>query len=126
MRAIRLPLLALVAGLLAAPAAAAPGPRALAFLSDVVHGREGTVVADFNPQMREALSAARLQAAWAAYELQFGSYVGHGEAEIVPLGTSTVVRIPLRMSREQGEFRITFEAGGEIAGLYFLRTGVPL
>jgi hypothetical protein len=30
------------------------------------------------------------------------------------------------MSREAGEFRLTFEPNGELAGLYFLRTGVPL
>lgn len=126
MRLTRPLLLTLGALMLASPAAAAPGQRALGFLSDVVQGRDDAVVAAFNPRMRAALDAAGLKTAWATYELHFGSYVGHGEPELVALGTSTVVRVPLHMARGQGEFRITFAASGEISGLYFLRTGVPL
>lgn len=106
--------------------AAAPDARALGFLSDIVNSDDAAVVSHFNPTLRATLPAGRLKAAWAAYELQFGSYVGHGEPQTVALGTSTVVRVPLEMSRRRGEFRITFEANGQIAGLYFLRTGVPL
>lgn len=110
---------------LAGGGAATPDARALAFLNDIVHGDDGAVVTHFDPTMRGALSAEGLNAAWGAYQLQFGGYAGHGEPERVSLGRSIVVRIPLEMSHKWGEFRITFEQGGEIAGL-FLRTGVPL
>jgi hypothetical protein len=107
-------------------AAAAPGVTGVGVLNDIVRGNDSSVVARFNPQMRATLSTAGLKAGWAAYQLEFGGYVSHGPPEVVSLGANDVVRIPLRMARRQGEFRVTFEANGEIAGLYFLRTGVPV
>ncbi len=109
------------------PAAAAGGDmQALALLGDVVQGRDGSVIARLNPQMHASLNAAGLSAAWATYRKTFGRYLGHGSPQLVELGPLTIVRVPLRMSRQPGEFRVTFSSDGQIAGLYFLRTGVPI
>jgi hypothetical protein len=115
--------LALVA---ASTASASPGPAALALLSDVVHSRDTAVVARFDPQMRASLSATKLRDDWWLYRLAFGRYLGHGPPTVVKLGSLVVVRVPLRMSTRRGEFRVSFAPDGRIAGLYFLRTGVPL
>jgi hypothetical protein len=105
--------------------AATPRSEALIVLADVVHNRDAAVVARFNPQMRAGLSAAKLRTDWSLYQIAFGRYVSHGTPTVVRVGAVTVIRIPLRMSHRRGEFRLTFN-GGKIAGLYLLRTGVPL
>lgn len=122
------PLGATAAVLLALPPAA-PADRAseaLVLLGDVVHGRDSAVVARFDDRMRASLNEAGLEDAWARYEQLFGRYVDHGEPRSSALGPYTVVRVPLTMSRRDGEFRISFATDGKIAGLYFLRSGVPL
>jgi hypothetical protein len=108
------------------PAPADRASEALVLLDDVVHGRDAAVVARFDERMRAGLNDAGLQAAWARYEQAFGRYVGHGQPQSSTLGPYTVVRVPLTMSGRDGEFRISFAADGRIAGLYFLRSGVPL
>ncbi len=100
--------------------------EALRLLTDLARGNDKAIVATFNPQMRAALPAARLASSWALYQAAFGHYVGHGRPVAVLRGTLTVIRIPLRMSVRPGEFRITFQPDGRVAGLYLLRTGVPL
>jgi hypothetical protein len=100
--------------------------EALALLADVLHRHDGAVAAEFDPQLAERLDAPQLAAGLAAFEAQFGSYRGHGSPTTVVLGSETVVRVPLRMSRQPGEFRLAFDADGRVGGIYFLRTGVPL
>jgi hypothetical protein len=121
-------LAAAAVGLLALPPAAAPDrtSEALVLLSDVVAGRDSAVVDRFDERMRASLSSEGLRAAWATYEQAFGRYVGHGAPQSSTLGAYTVVQVPLTMSVRGGEFRISFAADGSIAGLYFLRRGVPL
>jgi hypothetical protein len=100
--------------------------EALRLLSDLVHGDDRAVVATFNGQMTRMLSASRLAGDWNLYQRVFGRYLGHGRPVAVVRGTLSVIRIPLHMSKRPGEFRITFQPNGRVAGLYLLRTGVPL
>ncbi len=100
--------------------------EALRLLSDLVHGDAQAVVATFNAQMTRMLSASRLAGDWNFYQTVFGRYLGHGRPVAVVRGTLSVIRIPLHMSKRTGEFRITFQQNGRVAGLYLLRTGVPL
>lgn len=123
--------LAAVAASLGLALAAAPASptgaasKALALLADVVGGRDQPVVAEFDPQMHAALAAPALRTAWASYEAVFGRYRSHGQPRLVEVGSETVVRIALTMSRRPGEFRVTFDPQGQVAGLYFLRSGLP-
>jgi GNAT superfamily N-acetyltransferase len=100
--------------------------RTLGYLADVVRGQCAPVAAAYDPLMRSKLTAARTCAGWSAYGQVFGSYVSHGQPTATSWGLFTVVRVPLRMSAGPGEFRVTFDPSGQIAGLYFLRPGVPL
>jgi hypothetical protein len=110
----------------AAQAASGRGAEAVRLLADLVAGRDHAVVATFDTQMTAALSAARLAQSLAVYEAHFGGYVGHGTPTVVAAGGETVVRVPLRMRRMPGEFRLTFDSDGRVSGLYLLRVGVPL
>lgn len=125
--ALGVALLGLVAMSATPPArAVAPSSEGLVLLGDIVAGRDAAVVARFDTRMRATLDAARLDAAWAKYRSLFGGYVSHGQPRETAVGTLTVVRVPLEMTRRPGEFRVTFDAGGLVAGLYFLKTNVPL
>jgi len=103
-------------------AATHPAGAALVALANIVHGREQAVVATFNTQMARQLSSAKLARDWGLYELVFGRYLGHGQPVTVSLPPLTVVRVPLKMARRPGEFRISYQPDGRVAGLYFLRS----
>jgi hypothetical protein len=109
-----------------AEAASNRGAQAVGLLADLIAGRDHAIVATLDAQMAAALTPARLAQALASYEAQFGSYLGHGAPTVVAVDGETVVRIPLRMSRLPGEFRLAFNHDGRVSGLYLLRTGVPL
>ena len=111
---------------LASSAGADPGSTSLNLLNDIVKGRDAAVVARFDPQMRGSLSANGLTSGWAAFQHLFGRYRGHGEPKLTDLVALIVVRVPLHMARQAGEFRIAFQTNGQIAGVYFLKAGVPL
>ena len=76
--------------------------------------------------MEAKLSEEGLAEATSAYESTFGSFVSMGEPEIIKRGDLRVVNVPLEMSEDDGQARITFDAQDRIAGLYLLRTGVPV
>jgi hypothetical protein len=125
--ALGVTLIGFVAAFAAPPAGAVvPSSDGLALLAGVVAGRDDAVVTRFDPRLRATLDAAGLKAAWTKYRNLFGSYVSHGQPRETALGTLTVVRVPLEMKRRPGEFRVTFDAEGRVAGLYFLKTNVPL
>ena len=109
-----------------AEAATNRGAQAVGLLADLIAGRDHAIVATLDTQMATTLTSARLAKGLASYEAQFGSYLGHGAPTVVAVDGETVVRIPLRMSRLPGEFRLAFGHDGRVSGLYLLRTGVPL
>jgi Protein of unknown function (DUF3887) len=112
-----------------APSSAAPGrddQLALQILDAVV--REDFVAATtaFDATMKQQLSPSGLGSAWTTYQLEFGKYQSHGNPQDVLLGELTVVNVPLQMQNMLGEFRVTFHPDATVAGLYFLKTGVPV
>lgn len=109
-------------------AAAQPsyGQPALDTLAEVVRGDFTAVSARFAPQLRSQASPEVLAKSWKAYEGAFGGYVSHGEPRQTETASGTVVNVPLRMADRPGEFRVTFDDGGRLIGLYFLRVGVPV
>jgi Protein of unknown function (DUF3887) len=101
--------------------------QALQILDSVVKQDFKSATTHFDSTMQEKLSPQALGSAWDQYQAQFGKYESHGNPEDVPRGELTVVNIPLKMATEPGEFRATFHDGdGTVAGLFFLRTGVPV
>ena len=106
--------------------AATPDEVALATFDSIVQGDDTAVTARFDPTMQSALSAPALGQAWTTYQQTLGSYQSHGDPQDVQRGDLTVVNVPLQMAREPGQFRLTVHPDGTIAGLYFLRQGVPV
>lgn len=106
--------------------AATPDEIALATFDNIVQGDDAAVTARFDPTMQSALSAAALGQAWTTYQQTLGSYQSHGDPQDLQRGDLTVVNVPLQMAREPGQFRLTVHPDGTIAGLYFLRQGVPV
>ncbi|MFB6614617.1 DUF3887 domain-containing protein [Streptomyces sp. NPDC056367] len=94
-------------------------------LGSVVDGDFTAATARFDPTVRKLLPAEALALAWQAYEKEMGRYRSHGAPEDTELGEFTVVDVPLRMERGTGEFRVTFHEDASIAGLFFLKAGVP-
>jgi hypothetical protein len=100
---------------------------ALHILDYVTKGDFDSAAAIFDEKMQESLTPQALSSAWDQYQQQFGAYQSHGDPQDVPRGDLTVVNVPLAMATMPGEFRVTFHNDdGTVAGLYFLKTGVPV
>lgn len=81
---------------------------------------------DFDANMRSQLTSDLLERSWEAYLKLFGEFRSQGEAEVVSSGTYKVVNIALDMADRDGQARVTFDEVERIAGLFFLKTGVPV
>ena len=100
--------------------------RAKVIVSNIFAGKYAPVRQYFDPTMEAELSEDGLAEATSAYESTFGSFVSMGEPEIVNRAALRVVNVPLEMSEGEGQARITFDARDRIAGLYLLKSGVPV
>lgn len=109
-----------------ASAADSPDQLALATLDQIVQGNNAAATAHFDPTMADMLSAPALGQSWITYQELLGTYQSHGEPEDIRRGELTVVNVPLQMERAPGQFRLTVHPDGTIAGLYFLKEGVPV
>ena len=109
-----------------ATAADAPDQVALTTIDDIAAGNYAAVTARFDPELQKRLSPKALQQVWDGYQRTFGAYQSHGGPEDTPRGDLTVVNVPLQMDRMPGQFRVKIHPDGTIAGVYFLREGVPV
>jgi hypothetical protein len=110
----------------AAATISADDQLAIQALDALVRGDFASVTAHFDITMSQTLTPEALASAWDTYQHAFGTYQSHGDPHDVPLGALTVVNVPLQMQAMPGEFRITFHPDSTVAGLYFLKTGVPI
>ncbi|MFJ6717993.1 DUF3887 domain-containing protein [Streptomyces sp. NPDC091259] len=99
---------------------------AVATLDDVTRGDFAAVSARFDEALRGQASAEFLAKSWNDYEKAFGPFESHGDPKQVASGNGNVVDVPLHMAKRPGDFRVTFNTHGQIVGLFFLRTGVPV
>ncbi|MBV9291473.1 MAG: hypothetical protein JO222_03400 [Frankiales bacterium] len=99
---------------------------ALADFAAIRAGHCAEVVTKFDIGMRARLGADAVCHGWQQFVAAFGSYLSHEAPRVTDFRGDTVVRVGLHMAKRPGEFRITFDSTGRIAGLYFLRPGVPL
>jgi hypothetical protein len=99
---------------------------AVADLTAIQQDHCAQVETRLNDTMKTKLTAAEMCGGYQDFVAQFGSFVSHGAPTATAAVGDTVIRVSLRMSRRPGEFRITYDSQGKIAGLYFLRSGVPL
>lgn len=110
----------------AATAADAPDQVAMTTIDDIAAGNYAAVTARFDPELQKRLSPKALQQVWDGYQRTFGAYQSHGGPEDTLRGDLTVVNVPLQMDRMPGQFRVKIHPDGTIAGVYFLREGVPV
>lgn len=82
--------------------------------------------AHFDILMQQKLTPQQMASAWATYQQALGTYQSHRDPEDVPRGELTIVNVRLQMAELPGQFRVTFHKDGTVAGLYFLRAGVPV
>lgn len=107
-------------------AAGSPDELALATLDQIVQGDNAAATAHFDQTMTDMLSAPALGQAWITYQQLLGTYQSHGDPQDVQRGELTVVNVPLQMEHTPGQFRLTVHPDGTVAGLYFLKEGVPV
>ena len=103
-----------------------PVAVAVAELGAIQQGRCAEVAAHFDAAVKGGLDAPGLCRAWRDYERVFGNYLAHGAPVSLRRGSVTVVRVPLTMAAAAGEFRVSYDPQGTIAGIFFLRSGVPV
>lgn len=100
--------------------------RANQVLCLILAGRFADVRAQFDATMLAALSEEQLADAWRGYLDIFGEFESAGRPTSLPFGANIVEQVPVRMARSEGEIRVTFNPDGTIAGLFFLRPGIPI
>ena len=100
--------------------------RAQGVVRDLFGGRYADVRAGFDGVMLAALSEQGLAEARLKFEDRFGRFISMGDPEAIDRGDLTVIDIPLHMAHGDGQARVTYEKDGKVAGLYLLRTGVPV
>ena len=100
--------------------------RTKEIVSSIFAGQYAPVREQFDPTMEAKLSEEGLAKATSAYEATFGPFVSMGDPEIIDRAALRVVNVPLEMSEAEGQARVTFDARGRIAGLYLLKSGLPV
>ncbi|GAC1399543.1 MAG: hypothetical protein NVSMB60_11900 [Mycobacterium sp.] len=110
----------------AATAAATPDQVASQILDNIVQGDDAAASAQFDQTMQAMLPVKALGQAWTTYQQALGAYQSHGAPQDVQRGDLTVVNVPLQMEHQPGQFRLTVHPDGTIAGLYFLKEGIPV
>ncbi|GHB78092.1 hypothetical protein GCM10010347_55660 [Streptomyces cirratus] len=108
--------------------AARPDDEQLAVdtLDEVTRGDFTAVSARFDEALRGQATPEFLANSWNDYQKTFGRFESHGDPKQVASGNGNVVDVPLHMAKRPGDFRVTFNTEGQIVGLFFLRTGVPV
>jgi hypothetical protein len=101
--------------------ATARAERAETILNDLLAGKFDGVRVGFDPRMRSELSAALISLNWRNFVRAFGAYRSRGRAVETVEGTYRVVNIPLVMTNMAAQLRVTFDANGQIGGLFLLR-----
>ena len=121
--------LALTAGACSSKAAPATGPTADAatkLVDDVAAGNFAAITSHFDAKMAPNYSGKQLAQDWQGFQQAFGDYESHGEPKETKRGTVTIEQVPVKLSKRNGEVRISYNPDLTIAGLYFLKRGEPL
>jgi Protein of unknown function (DUF3887) len=98
--------------------------RAVAVFAAQAENRWPDVLAEFDENMREKLTADRLAGGWAQTIAIIGALERIGDPFAFPAGQYTIVNIPLHFEAGEANGRVTFDLAGKIAGL-FIRPASP-
>ncbi|MEX0873825.1 MAG: DUF3887 domain-containing protein [Actinomycetota bacterium] len=101
--------------------------RARTVVRHMADGTYAKVLQMFAPTLIDVLSEKQLKEDWENFVQLKGAYRAQGEAaEVIERGELKVVDIELEMAKDTGFFRVSFDADGKIAGLFFLATDIPV
>ncbi|MGB2941178.1 MAG: DUF3887 domain-containing protein [Candidatus Dormiibacterota bacterium] len=82
--------------------------------------------AHFDPTMMATLSEAELATSWRTFQEDFGQFKSAEAPTHTNRGELIVEQVTVHMANRDGEVRVTYHPDQTIAGLFFLRPGVPL
>jgi Protein of unknown function (DUF3887) len=92
--------------------------RAVAIFAAQAEGRWEDVLAEFDENMREKLTADLLAAGWAQTVGIIGRLERIGDPFAFAAGQYAIVNIPLHFEAGEANGRVTFDLGGRVAGLF--------
>ena len=95
-------------------------------VAEITSGQFAAVRARFDPTMTAQLSEDQLADAWRTFQELLGDFQSAAPPTSVMRGDLTVEQVPVRLANGPGEIRVTFHPDGTVAGLFFLRPGVPV
>jgi hypothetical protein len=100
--------------------------RARTVVRDVFDEKYAKVRRLFAEGLSAALSEEQLEQDQKSFLKLKGAYRSQGDAEVVERDGFTVVDIDLVMEKDPGVARVSFDADGMIAGLFFLASDIPV
>lgn len=102
------------------PAGDGCSQRSAAILANLREGHYADATRDFDPTLRSALPADKLQVVWSqALPAQVGALRNSGSPQVQVEGDSRVVQTPLRFERANLLMRVACDADGRVGGLFF-------
>jgi hypothetical protein len=99
---------------------APPTFRSKTILHELVNGRPENVLNDFTPQLKEALPAEKLTAAWNDLTARLGTYQSMGEPTQVEEDGRKVVFVPLMFEKGTVRARLVYDDTNYVAALTFV------
>ena len=94
------------------------GRIARGFIDDLAKGDFKTAVANFNGQMKAAVSADKLDETWKSLGDRFGQLESHGRPQTVMYQDMPVVTTPLHFTKGDFVSQLACDNEGKIAGFY--------
>jgi hypothetical protein len=92
---------------------------------DVNAGRFAEVRNEFDDTMDVALNEQQLRTLWDNFTKAKGEFRSQGAPQVVNRGRITIVSIPVEMTKQKGQVRVSLNSDGKIAGLFFLHENAP-
>ncbi|NGO68571.1 DUF3887 domain-containing protein [Streptomyces boncukensis] len=101
--------------------------RARQIVTDVLEGRMDAARRSFNAEVRAAFTDEARGEALATVAGLVGAFEGFGAADpfVRRIGDHTAVDVPLCYEAGEMKARLTFDAGGKVAGIFFLAPDAP-
>lgn len=97
--------------------AQAPTERAVQVLDQLDAGQFEEVAATFSPEMAAAMDVNTLGQVWASIPQQLGALQSRGEPVANQQDGHDIIVVPLQYERAAANAIVTFDGGGQLAGL---------
>jgi hypothetical protein len=101
------------------------GPKAVQVLESLLAERWDELWSTFDERVTKAASVEIFKAALASAQAGVGAFVAFGTPACSVVGDYTVVNVPIACERGDGTGRVSFNADGQVAGLFLLPADAP-